>query len=185
MLDYCSTLRRLALMAVFVFVPGFCAAQSPLGAGTFGDLPGKVRIGNVVIVTDTAGRQVRGKVAEVSSVSLVILTRDQNRTWANRQSFTPPDVREIKRTGSLWNGLLIGFGAGAIPGLLVEDCTGCASAGEVAMLFGGIGAGIGLGIDAAFGPKRVYRAPAAGRSAVTFVPVLGATRKGALLAVRF
>jgi hypothetical protein len=37
-----------------------------------------------------------------------------------------------------------------------DDCVGMAG---VYATTAGIGAGIGLGIDAAFGPKRLYRAP--------------------------
>jgi hypothetical protein len=170
---------------MLALLPVVCQSQTPNAAASFGDMPDKVKAGQVVIVIDEAGRETRGKVAEVSGSSLVILTRDPNRQWANRAEFAPASVREVKRTGPIWDGALIGFGIGVVPGLFVEDCTGCMSKGAVALMLGGIGAGIGLGIDAAFGPKQVYLAPGTRRAEVLLAPLIGRNRHGASVALRF
>lgn len=178
--------RRLGFIAsvavALTLMPDVCLSQA---AGSFGDMPRKVKAGQIVIVIDASGRETRGKVAEVSDSSLVILSRDQSKQWTVREAFEPAGVREVKRTGPIWDGALIGFGFGVVPALFAEDCTGCVSRGELALLFGGIGAGIGLGIDAAFGPKRVYVAPGARKARMTVAPIINGDRKGAVMAFRF
>lgn len=181
-------LRLASVLVGLALLPGVGLAQTPGAAGSFGDLPRSVKAGQIVIVTDGAGRDTRGKVVEASDSSLVILTRDQNRQWTTRETFAPSAVREVKRTGPIWDGALIGFGVGLAPVLVVMVGNrehGCFVCGELALMTGGIGAGIGLGIDAAFGPKRVYRSPGSRRAGVTISPVIGRDRKGAVLALRF
>lgn len=170
---------------LLVLLQGVSTAQTSGVAASFGEMPRKVKSGQIVIVIDNAGRKTRGKVVEASDSSLVILTRDQNNQWATREMFAPSAVREVKRTGPIWDKALVGLAIGVVPALFVEDCSGCASSGELALVWGGIGAGIGLGIDAALGPKLVYRAPGTRQTQVVLAPVVGHSRKGAMLALRF
>jgi len=176
---------RGCLFILLLGLPQVCFGQAAAAPASFGNLPRSVKPGQVVIVTDKAGSQKRGKVSEVSDSALVILTKDQRGQWSVRETVTPPDVREIKRTGPIWDKALVGFGIGALVGALgADDCTGCTGASGLAMGIGGIGAGIGFGFDAAFGPKRVYSAPRSQESALVITPFVGRAR-GVNLAFRF
>ena len=48
----------------------------------------------------------------------------------------------------------------------------------------GIGAGIGLGIDAAWGPKTIYRRTGAPRT-LAIAPIAGNGRRGVAASIRF
>jgi len=170
------------VVAIALVLPHVCLAQ---GAGSFGDMPNNLKPGQIAIVTDTSGRQTQGKVAEVTTSSLIILERDANRAWTLQRTFEPGGVREVKRTGPIWDKALWGLGAGFLVGVLSgADCTGCLDGGALGLMFGGIGGGIGLGIDAAIGPKRVYLAPASDRQA-GLAPLFDHSRSSVALTLSF
>lgn len=153
--------RRLAALVVAAaLVPSGARAQAI--ARSFEELQRTVTTGQTVFVTDKTGRQTKGKVADVSTSSLVILTPD---------TLAVPEgtVTEIRRADGLWKGALIGLGAGVFPGMLA-GFAGCAESNEPgcvkgpiygALIVGGISAAIGAGIDAAVNKlgDLVYLAP--------------------------
>jgi hypothetical protein len=98
----------------------------------------------------------------------------------------------VQQSDSLRNGALIGFAVGAVAGALVavaiicEGAAVCAPGG--ALLWGGVGAGIGLGIDAARKGKQVlvYRAPgASGGARLSIAPVITPRTKGVAVSYSF
>lgn len=81
-------------------------------ASSFEDLELRGILGETVYVIDTSGRETRGRVATLSDVALTV-TVDKT-----RRAFAADDVRRIdrRRRDSVWNGLLMGAGAGALLG---------------------------------------------------------------------
>jgi hypothetical protein len=87
----------------------------------------------------------------------------------------------------VWDGAVKGLAVAVITMALIAepyDCTGCAVAPELYLFVGGIGAGIGLGIDALVGPKTVYRSPSQKRG-VRLAPFVGKDRLGLQAVIRF
>jgi hypothetical protein len=163
-----------ALLLAIVLVPGFAHAQLPTPFPA--QLGEKLRTGQTAVVTDTSGLKIVGTVAELSSTSLVIVTRE-----AGRKAFAPSDVLTIKRAGPIWDGAIKGAVVGFLPGLVLQACRHCGGFFARTTL---VGAAIGLGIDAAFGPKTVYRSDERTRS-IAIAPVVGRDRRGVLASIRF
>jgi hypothetical protein len=67
---------------------------------SFTELQRILKVDETVVITDESGRQTRGKVADVSAASLTVLTPE-------KQTFLERSVAQIRRTDSLWNGVLI------------------------------------------------------------------------------
>ena len=172
---------------VFFLWPGLALAQEAVSPGSFGNMSRAVKAGNVVIVTDTDGREVRGKVTNVSEASLAVLTRDDKGQWTTPTTFTPSNVREVKRTGKIWDKAVLGFAIGAGIDLIAWASEGgdAADVTQAVLATGAIGAGIGFAFDAGFGPKRVYRAPTARKAGLTVRPIVTPGRSGAALAYHF
>jgi hypothetical protein len=182
---WCAVASGAALL--FLLWPASALAQEALSPSSFGNMSSNVKAGNVVIVTGTDGREIRGKVTSVSDTSLAILTRDSTGQWTTPGTFTPATVREVKRTGKIWDKAVLGFAIGAgivVIGSASDSSDGGDVAGAV-LGVGAMGAGIGLAFDAGFGPKRVYLAPTARKAGLTVRPILAPGRNGAALAYRF
>ena len=96
------------------------------------------------------------------------------------------------RKDSLWNGVIIGAGLGALVGTLisfaVSDCSEC-SGFNVPLTFGvlgaGAGAGIGAGIDAWRQTRSTVRIAPNATGRLTVSPVLGKDVKGIVATIRF
>ena len=111
-----------------------------------------------------------------------------------RRAFHPDDTIRIRqrRGDSLANGTWWGFGIGAGAALLAvaADDSGLVNdagwAVVAAAVYGGIGAGIGVSVDALIRRREIiYDHKAGGPPTLTIVPVFGPTRAGARLAVTF
>lgn len=164
-----------------------CAAQEPVR--DFSQLNTRLRPGDTVWVTDAQGREVKGRILSLSSDTLTL-------EGAGARSFGSPAVTAIalRRNDSLANGALIGLGVGG--GLTLVACLAnvegsdagwCAAAAAV---YGGIGAGIGVGIDALIPAKKVpaYRAPvpvAAVPARLSIAPVITPRAKGVAVSFAF
>ena len=140
--------------------------------------------GDSVTVTDGDGRELRGRIVDLSSSKLALeadgLRRDLNRG----------DISVIQRRerDSLKNGAAIGFasGVGILVGLIVPDGdlspTGFMLLGS---LFGAAGAGIGAGLDALQEESRVvYRASSSDRR-LAVSPIVSPERQGVSVSLGF
>jgi hypothetical protein len=182
--------RALIVLGLCVAAPAAAAAQGI--ATTFQELRLLVRQGDTVTVTDVNGQEVSGKITNLSASSLALTAN--NHAWEWREV----EVATIKqrRGDSLANGALIGLGIGAgltAIGFAVwvnsETYGGQASAGEavgVTALYGGLGAAIGIGVDALITRRQVVFEKRAA-SGVTFqiVPLLTPTRAAGRLSIGF
>jgi hypothetical protein len=149
-------------------------------------LAGRLPIGDRIYVTDMAGTTTAGKLTAVTDASLEVSVGGRVR------SLVAADVRRIqsRQEDSPLNGILIGAGFGAIPGIywLVVDpneCTGLCPEDYAAIAIGAVLGGL---IDRAVTRKvTVYEAGAASSSARRLLigPLVGRKRSGVQLALRF
>ena len=137
-----------------------------------------------ITVTDRTGRQLHGRLIDLSPASLSLLTDEGLRDLEE----TEVALVRRRQPDSLKNGALLGAISGAVvAGVLMSD-EGPSYPGVYALfmsLFGAAGAGIGVGLDAAYVRSQVIytaRRPAA-RVAVS--PLLSRHRRGVALSLGF
>jgi hypothetical protein len=158
-------------------------------ASSFDQLGVLVKPGDKISVVDVTGGEAEGRIGKLSRDALTLLTE------AGPRQFGAVDVAKIRqrRGDSLTNGAIIGAVAGTAyfvtMGALLSDSDGgdvivsTAIAGGV--LFAGMGAAAGVGIDALITRRQViYRKPA-GENRVSVSPLFGHGRRGAAVTVKF
>ncbi len=166
--------RRLGgfVIAVALF-PGAAGAQTL--AHSFEELQQVLKVRQTVVVTDEAGQETKGRVDNLSTVSITVGGR----------TFADAVVREIRLLDPLWNGMLTGAAIGT--GLAVWDYTIDPSEPGNAVIFGvaiGLGTAIGAGIDALRGSRRIYASPRQ-TAEMRVMPLVDNNRRGALVCIRF
>ena len=166
------------------------AEEHALLADSFDHLRTLVAVGSTVKVADDRGREVRGVITRMTaSLTLAVDARELQLEAA--------EIRRIERAGdSLKDGALKGLGQGLLwygsimgGACLIAGCQADArewlEIASVAGVFGGIGAGVGIAIDAMVpGWQVVYRAPV-NRSHFSLSPQVRGTSRGVQLAWRF
>jgi hypothetical protein len=154
----------------------------------------RVKEGQKVRITDDQGREWHGRVGTFTPDNLTVVTDDRE-----RNDFPYGTILRIDRPhDSLANGALIGLASGAAFGLAVviseeHDCEPgylfCSdpSAGAyvlVPMVFGGLGAAVGVGIDALIRKDpSLFRRTGAAR--VTLTPAVGPDLRAVMVSVRW
>jgi hypothetical protein len=111
---------------------------------------------------------------------------------APRQIGADHQPKALHRKDSLWNGVIIGAGLGALAGTLISfavtDCSECAGF-NVPLTFGVLGAGAGAGIGAGIDAWRQNRAPVTiaptRHTRLVVSPVLGKYVRGVVASIRF
>jgi len=136
------------------------AAAQTVGASDADAIRQRVKEGQKVLVTDEQGREWPGRIDAFAPDKVVLLMKG-----GQRHDFPYGEILRIERPrDTLANGALIGFASGAAYGLVavvVEENASCEpegffSCGDptgpayvlVPAVLGGLGAGIGVGIDA-------------------------------------
>jgi hypothetical protein len=161
------TLRTATILLLLGCAPAAEAQEGGTGvAASFEQLQVLVKPGSTVTVTDPAGSVTSGRIETLSSSALSLLVDNTRRTFGEM------DVNLIRhrRGDSLANGAWWGFGIGA--GLAVaalwaytacDLCDGELGPGEAAAavsVYGAMGAGVGVGIDALVRREQIiYRRP--------------------------
>ena len=143
-------LSRALVVGLLVTVPAAATEAQEL-AGSFEQLRVLVKPGDTVRVTDSSGQEARGPIVDLSATSLSL------RVGGDRRTFLERDIAAIhqRRHDSLANGAKWGFAVGAGLGVLA----GAVVASEykdgggvfiplLALTYGGMGAGVGAGLDA-------------------------------------
>jgi len=180
------TLAAISLLLAFALA----AAQEPVTS--FDQLNTRLKPGDTIWVTDGQGREVKGKVQALAP-DAITLKGDGPRTFA------AGDVRLIseRRNDSLANGALIGLAVGGVgTGLACLASAESSDAGWCAVAaaaYGGIGAAIGVGIDALIPGKKLvaYRAPGtpgstgSAQARLSIAPVITPRTKGVAVAFAF
>jgi hypothetical protein len=147
-----TALRRGAVVALVLSATVASGAHAQEVASSIEQLRVLVRPGSDVRVTDTAGEEIKGTVQGFDGSSLRLRVNGVQQVLEESQIRT---VRQ-RRDDSLRNGARNGFIAGAVFGALTAlSVAGEADAGWNAVFipvavaaYGGIGTGIGVGIDA-------------------------------------
>jgi hypothetical protein len=186
--------RTVALAVVGFVALAAAAASAQDTAASFDALAGRIQVGQQIWVTDTTGREVRGRLARISSDGLVLKTD-------RLETFVASDVRRVRARGrdSLKNGTLIGLGIGGGMGTAwcigaIADDSGDIDArvecAEGFIVFPGLGALIGLAVDAVIPGKLrvVYQASLpreASRASVLVVPLFSSHLKGLSVSLGF
>jgi hypothetical protein len=182
--------RALIVLVLCVAAPAAAAGQGI--ATTFQELRLLVRPGDHVTVTDVNGRDVSGKIRDLSASSLALTVDGQPREWRETEVATIRQRRGDSLANGAWIGLGIGAGLAAI-GIAVsvssEDYDADVNFGEavlVTALYGGLGAAIGTGIDALITRRQVIfetRSPSG--IAFQIAPLLTPTRAVARVSIGF
>lgn len=180
------TISSLAGGLAFIFC--LLTAAPARAQETFGDLGRKVREGQKVIVIDQQGAVTKGRVESVSATALVVdygQGRIPDPSLATTRTFKPADVQKVQKPGHLWDGAIKGAFIGAIPGVLLMtvDCFDCRF-GAFTLFTTGVGAAAGVGIDALFGPKTVFRGSVR-PPRIALAPIIGRERRGVSASIRF
>lgn len=178
--------RRGYLIAFMLPLVGLlpAGARAQGVARDFEGLQGRVLLGETVKVVDHSGAATRGKLLKLTDTELTVRTAEQE------QTIQAGEIVEVKarRSGPLWNGAVIGAAAVLIPSAIAiskYDCNGCT--GPV-LLWAGIGAAAGVGIDALVkGDVTVMKRSAAtgAKSGFTVAPILQRERRGVLCSISF
>src|SRR5262249_32175539 len=138
--------RLTVLLGAFVLVLAQVAQAQEI-ASSFDQLRVLVKPGDTLTLTDEGGKEFKGRLLELSSTSLAVLTGNQ------RRELTVDEIQRITRPqhGDAGAGAMWGAGVGAGFGVLViamnspsGRCYDCAQWMLFSGLtFGGIGAGLG------------------------------------------
>lgn len=151
------TIRRNTVWCgVFTLLLALPKAHAQEATTSFDELGHLVQGGDTISITDTKGRDIRGKLEGLTSSSLTLMVDGQS------QHFETSHVNTIRERhfDSLENGALWGFGAGAGTGSALGVLADGAVHPFFSLLFGAIGSGIGVAVDAAIqGEHTIYARP--------------------------
>jgi hypothetical protein len=165
--------RFIAAMAC-VFAPCVASAQlqtpTPTATWSLDSSGGRLRIGDVVYVTDATGVTLKGRLAAATTDAVQMDVKGDLRT------ISTPSVRRIQwqKPDSLVNGALIGAAVGAAPGLywLAADPNECQTLCIEEYALVAVGAVVGALIDHAI-KKRVTVYPVGTSNGRAASPVIG------------
>jgi len=175
--------RSLALGVVVTLLwsPG---AHAQSIASSFDELRQLVKVGETVVVTGADGRETKGRIEGLTASTLVVRAPEL-------RAFAEGDVTRIRRSDSVWNGALIGAGAGgaiALWGIGTTRGTSDAFYGWAyvgSWLAPAAGAVAGAFIDRSIGGASVFVVPSFRRASVSVSPLIGARGRGAAVSIRY
>jgi len=155
-------------------------------AGSFDQLRVLVKVGDRVRISDASGREVSGTIADLGPASLALTTGGARRDFREDQIDTIRQRRpDPLSNGARW-GLLVGGGFGLLTGAaLVGDGNSAAVMIPImGLAYGGIGAGVGAGLDALLSAEQVIYARRRA-SRVRVAPLVSRQRKAVLVSLAF
>jgi hypothetical protein len=184
--------RRLSWMPVVLVLvhAGSAAVDAQEVAGTFDQLRVLVKPGDKITVADDTGREMSGTIAELSPTSLALLVDGRR----HDVQATSVDTIRQRRSDPLANGAKWGLGIGAGLGLAAglalsseyDEGTDGAFVAFATLIYGGLGAAVGVGVDALISGNQIIYARRTTPSARFRVrPVLTSARMGALVMIGF
>jgi hypothetical protein len=162
------------------------AADEQRIASSFAELPKYIDLGDIVFVVDETGQEIKARVEQLAPAQ-IHLTRDGGPLVLSEEKVRRIEVQDNDR---ILNGVLIGAAIGG--GLAVVAMSAVygwdsSETAEIALVYLGIGAGTGAGIDALKkGRKLVYsRAADKPGTRISVYPILTRDRKGVAVTVSF
>jgi hypothetical protein len=191
-----SVTRRnlgIAVILATVLVQASVAAAQE-SSGPFEPLLTVLQPGDTIVITDTNGRRTAGKLRELTT-STVELQDPDGHDGPPVGRFAADDVRQIRfeRHDSLLNGTLIGFAAGAAPGIVFiagrrtgsDPIQDAGIAASIILVPGVMAAGVGALMDALFFEHRIVYKSTGQRSRVSVSPWLAESGNGLQVSLRF
>ncbi len=170
---------RILVVALLASLTAPVVAQEQ--ATSFDQMRVLVAPGHKVNVTNSAGGRLFGTIAGLTASTLSLKVGKQ------LLELREADVQTIRRRGndSLRDGALWGLGTGAGVGMVT--CGRChVGPGLVAAaMFGGIGSGIGVGIDALIRTEMTIFQRRGAAGTVTVAPQLAKSHQGVMVSVKF
>ena len=158
-------------------------------ASSFEQLGVLVKPGDKITVVDAAGGKTEGRIWNLSRDTLTLTTP------AGPRQLGEVNVTEIRqrRGDSLKNGAIIGAVAGTAYFVTMAALLGDSDGGDViigaavagGVVFAGIGAAAGVGIDALITRKQVIYRKNSRDTRVSVSPLFGRGRRGAAVTVKF
>lgn len=176
--------------ALFLLMCGGAArVEAQAVASSLDQLTVLVKPGDTITVLDVTGAEAEGRIGTLSRDALILATE------AGPRKLLETDIARIsqRRGDSLKNGAIIGAVGGAAYGLTMLalafsiDDGDVHPAGVVAgmALFTGIGAAIGVGMDALIVQRQVIFERPVAKGRVSISPLVGQGRRGAAVSIRF
>jgi hypothetical protein len=169
-------------------------SEAQVSVDSFASLPTVLAAGELVDVEDSAGRHVKGTIRAVTDSELTLTTTG---VLPRNQVFAAGQLRSVSRVDSRKEGLLVGFAAGAVPGIWLgsmfnsycynespHHCPGAIVA--LGALSGALGGWIGWTIDGGINRDVVFAAshgPTNRRIGLS--PVLSPRSAGLLVSATF
>jgi hypothetical protein len=176
--------KCVAVVLCVAILPASASAQGI--AKTLDELRLLTRPGDTVTVADGSGTEVSGRITTMSPASLVVQVNGATREWKESEIVTIRQRRGDSLANGAWWGLGIGAGligiAIAVEG--VEDGDAGYAAGAVAV-YGGLGAAVGVGIDALITRKYVIFERPATSARWHVAPIVSRQSQGARVTFRF
>jgi hypothetical protein len=158
------------------------ARAFPGVATSFDQLRVLAASGQRVSVTDSSGARFVGTIADLSASTLSLKVGRELRHLSENDIAT---IRQ-RRDDSLGNGALWGLGAGMTVGMVTCGRCHIGPGLMIGALFGGAGAGIGVGLDALVrGEMVIYRGRGASAARVSIAPRLAPSHKALSVSLRF
>jgi len=165
-------------------VPGIARGQET--AGTFDQLRFVLAPGAEIRVLEADGKSVKGKFDGISGQSLVMTVRGAPVLLDQDAVVRIEERHDDSLANGARNGFYVGAGFGFLGGAAIAREGGGPVFVPIAMaMYGGIGAGIGVAIDAMIRTPRTVYDLHARHTSVTVAPVVGLTRKGVAVSVGF
>jgi hypothetical protein len=186
-----ATVKRLTIGGVvfLLLCAGGTRVEAQEVASSFDQLTVLVKPGDRITVVEVTGRETKGRIGKLSRDALILVTS------AGPRQLGEVDVAAItqRRDDSFKNGAIIGAVAGTAYFITAAALLAGSDDGDViiptaiagGVLFAGLGAAAGVGIDALISPRQVIYQKPAGRSRVSVSPVFGHGRRGAAVTVTF
>ena len=178
---------RRVLIGAAILVCAAVPARAQELASSFDQLRVLVKAGDRLTITDPAGEVTTGRLVRLAGTSLEIDVDGTARTLAQDRVTT---IR-MRHADSLANGAKIGFvvgaGFGALAGVAVaSELEAKGAVAGFLLIYGAMGAGIGVGIDGLNSSDRViYSRPGSQTARLAVAPLVGGGRRGVRLTLGF
>jgi hypothetical protein len=177
---------RAVLVAAILVLGSAAPARAQELASTFDQLRVLIKAGDTLTIAGRDGQETRGRMVRLTRTSLEI---DVDGATRLLQEDAITTIRR-RHADSLANGAKIGFGVGAGFGTLVAIAVvgeiGSAAAIPMVLVYGAMGAGIGVGIDGVQSSDQViFSRPGPVSARLGISPIASQGRRGARLTLRF
>lgn len=177
-------LQSALVLVASLAVPAIARAQD--AAETFDQLRFVLAPGAEIHVLEADGRSVKGKFDAISGHSLIVTVRGTQVLLDQDTVIRIEECHDDSVANGARNGFYVGAGFGLLGGVAILMEGGSpAYLPIVTAVYGGIGAGIGVAIDALIRTPRTVYDVHARHASLAVAPVVGRTRKGVAVSVGF